>query len=402
MTKKKILIFSLAYYPKYYGGAEVAIKEITDRISDIEFHMITMRFDSVLPKEETIGNIIVHRVGLGFPNAELTTTHSLLFYLFKVTFVPIAAIAGLRLHRIHSFVGFWAMMSYMLFPIVLLRFIGVRVPYVLTLQEGDPFQHVFERWYIAPFSPLLRIGFENAKVVQAISTFLGSWAKRYGFKGDVKIIPNAVNTAHFGKMYSDRKIDEIKREIQKNKSDVYLVTTSRLVQKNAIDDGIRALSYLAENIKFLIFGTGPDEGMLRNIAQEVGVANRVIFWGQIEHAEMPKYLKACDIFIRPSRSEGMGNSFVEAFAAELPVITTQEGGLAEFVFDEKRNPEKPTTAWAVDKDSPEQIAEAVKDIINNPDKVDQVKKNAKALAFEKYDWDIIAIDMRQKVFGKLL
>ena len=55
---KRVLIFSLAYFPKHVGGAEVAIKEITDRISpqDIEFHMITLRFDSTLPKVEKIGN----------------------------------------------------------------------------------------------------------------------------------------------------------------------------------------------------------------------------------------------------------------------------------------------------------------------------------------------------------
>jgi len=44
--KKKILIFSLAYYPKHIGGAEVALKEITDRIStdEYEFHMVCNRF----------------------------------------------------------------------------------------------------------------------------------------------------------------------------------------------------------------------------------------------------------------------------------------------------------------------------------------------------------------------
>ena len=62
---KKILIFSLAYYPHHIGGAEVAIKEITDRITpeDIEFHMVTLRFDSTLPKVEKIGNVLVHRIG---------------------------------------------------------------------------------------------------------------------------------------------------------------------------------------------------------------------------------------------------------------------------------------------------------------------------------------------------
>ena len=41
--KHRILIFSLAYYPQV-GGAEVALKEITDRIPDIEFHLLTLQF----------------------------------------------------------------------------------------------------------------------------------------------------------------------------------------------------------------------------------------------------------------------------------------------------------------------------------------------------------------------
>ena len=57
---KKILIFSLAYYPRV-GGAEVAVKEITDRLPDIEWHMLTMRFSAADAAEERLGNVMVHR-----------------------------------------------------------------------------------------------------------------------------------------------------------------------------------------------------------------------------------------------------------------------------------------------------------------------------------------------------
>ena len=62
---KRILIFSLVYYPRFVGGAEVAIKEITDRISpeEVEFDMVTLRLEPNLPKFETIGNVNVYRVG---------------------------------------------------------------------------------------------------------------------------------------------------------------------------------------------------------------------------------------------------------------------------------------------------------------------------------------------------
>jgi glycosyltransferase involved in cell wall biosynthesis len=133
-----------------------------------------------------------------------------------------------------------------------------------------------------------------------------------------------------------------------------------------------------------------------------GVENCVHFLGQIGHTDLPKYLKACDIFIRPSRSEGIGNSFVEAMAAGLPVIATQEGGIADFLFDPERNPEKQSTGFAVDANSPEQIAERVRWILEHPIEVSAIGATARKMAFEKYDWDLIATDMRKRVFLPLL
>src|SRR5262249_45256147 len=106
------------------------------------------------------------------------------------------------------------------------------------------------------------------------------------------------------------------------------------------------------------------------------------------------------IFIRPSRSEGMGNSFVEAMAAGIPVIATQEGGISDFLFDARRNPDDPTTGWAVDADSPEQIADAVKSIIAHPDEAAKVTGTARELAIRKYDWELVARDMR-RLFDEL-
>ena len=98
-------------------------------------------------------------------------------------------------------------------------------------------------------------------------------------------------------------------------------------------------------------------------------------------------------WIRPSRSEGMGNSFIEAMAAGIPVIATQEGGISDFLFDEKKNPDKPTTGWAVSKDAPSEIAEAITDILTRPEKVEEVTKTALELVQKTYDWDMVAKEM---------
>lgn len=376
---KHVLIFSLAYYPRV-GGAEVALKEITDRIEDIEFHLVTLNFGDA--REGRMGNVVIHRIGNGSS------------YLGKILFIPLAAREALRLHKSLRFDAFWAMMSYMLFPIVLLGWRGMSVPYLLTLQEGDPFEHVFDRLRIRPFRPMLASGFRNATAVQAISSFLAQWATRAGFPGTPDVIPNGVDTAHFTHPYTDAEIAAMNEKLGKKEGDVFLVTTSRLVHKNAVDDVIRALPHLPANVRFIVYGVGPDDAMLRRLASELKVAERVSFMGQIRHEELPLALKACDIFIRPSRSEGMGNSFIEAMAAGLPVIATQEGGIADFLFDAKRNPDKETTGWAVDKDSPEAIAATVEDVIARPDEVARVTATATRMALEKYDWDLIAKEMR--------
>lgn len=388
--KKKILIFSLAYFPKHVGGAEIAIKEITDRIppSDFEFHLITLRFEKDAPREEKIGAVTVHRVGGGSS------------YFSKIMYVPLAALKALSMNRIHKFDGLWAMMSYMLFPIMIMRSLGLRTPYALSLQEGDPFEHVFNRPHVAFLSPILKAGFRNASVIQAISTFLGTWAHTAGFRGSVEIIPNGADLTVL-ESSTQSSVDEVKDMLGKKMGDVFLITTSRLVHKNAVDNVLKALPLLAENVHFLILGIGSDEEKLRHEAKRLGVEARVKFLGFIEQSEIPKYLKASDIFIRPSRSEGMGNSFIEAMAAGLPVIATQEGGIADFLFDEKKNPDKPITGFAVTKDSPQEISEAVKNIMSHPEKVRAVVRTSQAMVREKYDWDLIARTIQQRVFERL-
>lgn len=376
---KKILIFSLSYFP-HVGGAEIAIRETTDRITDVEFHLITLRFTRDDSLEERIGNVLVHRIGNGSS------------YVQKILYIPRAVRFAARLHAQYRFDALWAMMSYMVFPIALMRIRGIRIPYMLTLQDGDPFEHVFRRIYILPFLPLLRYGFRHATAVSVLSTYLASWATHVGYRGEPAVIPNGAAVQTFaGAMPID---------IGRKSGEFWLVTSSRLVLKNAVDDVIRALVLLPEYVHFLVLGKGEGEKKLKALTNELGLGKRVHFKGYISHRELPGYLHSCDAFVRASRTEGFGSSFVEAMAVGLPVIATQEGGIADFLFDAKRNPSQPPTGFAVDKDSPEQIANAVKEIMTNPDKVQHIRENAFSLVREKYDWDIVARQTRE-LFGTI-
>ena len=397
---KRVLIFAMSYYPRFVGGAEVAIKEITDRIEDIEFHVVTLRFDKNLPKQEKIGNVVVHRIGYAKDDPSPEDLKKFPLHLMKHWYQFGAFWKARELQRRHGFDATWAMMAHSAgIPAGMFKQAYPEVPYVLTLQEGDPPEQIEAQ--MKKVWRLFKQAFTSADYLQAISTFLMNWGKRMGFSGEAVLIPNAVNIAHFQKEVPDTQLAEVQEKIGKKDGETWLITTSRLVHKNAVDDVIRALPEVEDTVHFLILGTGPDEDMLKELAEELGVRERVHFYGFVDHAEIPAFYKACDIFIRPSRSEGMGNSFVEAMAADIPVIATQEGGIADFLFDSVRNPEQKTTGWAVDADSPQQIAEAIKDIQAHPEKVEEVIEGARDMVVEKYDWEVVAADMR-KLFGKAL
>jgi len=391
---KRIAVFSLAYYPSFVSGAEAAVKEITNRIdsADIEFHIITLLFDKAAPRTEEFDNVTIHRVGFGGA------------YLSKILFIPLAAFKARSLHKQLTLDGLWAMMTYMTMPLMFAKWLGVRVPHLVTFQDGDPYDKVFNRWFIKPLTPIIDRGIRQAAVIQVISQYLGTWPALRGYTGEVVMVRNGANPKNFTQFYGDEVLQGVKAELGKQPGDFYLFIAARMVYQKAMDDVIRALLLLPDQVKFIIAGAGSDEQMLRDLTVELSLQDRVVFLGPLERDDVPKYRNTVviDAFVHPSRSEGLGNSVLSAMAGRVPVVATQVGGFKDFVFDEQRDPTQTATAWAVDPDSPEQIAAAVTDIMNNPDKVKRVTNNARTLMETEYHWDAVAAKMRTEVFSKVI
>ncbi|MDP3958185.1 MAG: glycosyltransferase family 4 protein [bacterium] len=187
----------------------------------------------------------------------------------------------------------------------------------------------------------------------------------------------------------------MKKDLGKKEGEIYLVNTSRLVKQKGFDTVIESLQYLPPHIKFVAVGDGEDEGKLKDLARKLGLKERVIFTGRVDRSVVTLYRKASDIFVAPSRSEGLGNAFVSALASRLPLITSGVGGIADYAVDGK-------TAWIVHPENPRAIAEKVKEILANPEKAKGISDRARKMVEEEYDWDNIAKDMRKKVFAKVI
>ncbi len=404
---KKILIFSLAYNP-FIGGAEIALKEITDRIDTIQFDMITLRFDSTLPRYERIGNIDVYRIGFGKKNPTSTELLQFPLYVNKVLYPVLAFFKAISLYRKNHYDALWAMMSYMGFPIVFFRMFYKKVPYILTLQEGDPIPQITGRRRIRVVYYFFKKVFTDASVVQAISSFLLNFSRTMGFRGEGVVIPNGVDLKKFEIRRSKSEIDELRKILGIKDDEKVLITTSRLVPKNAVGDVIKSLVSLPKHTQFIIVGDGPDRALLGALAEREGVSDRVKFLGNVSYQEIPKYLAVSDIFIRPSLSEGLGNSFIEAMAARVPVIATPVGGIVDFLFDPDTNQEKEPTGLFCEVENPLSIAKKVMMLLHRNFRStetfmrEKIVYNAEKLVHEQYDWNLIAENMKREVFDYVL
>jgi glycosyltransferase involved in cell wall biosynthesis len=388
---RKGLIFSLSYYPHLVGGAEVALKEITDRIpsTDVEFDMITMYAGKT--RFERIGNVNIYRVG---PHIKMTGSKiPRISYFIKFQYVAFAFFKALLLQRKRHYDFTWSMMaSFNSFSALFFKWIHPEIPFLLTLQEGDTPEHIKKATSI--MYPLYVKIFEKANHIQAISNYLGEYGKKMGALCPIDIVPNGVNYNFFSQIPPQSQIKALHHELGIEPFDTVLITTSRLVQKNAVGDIIDSLAHLPPSVKLLILGTGHLEDMLKEKTALLKLENRVKFVGFVPHRELPLYLHASNIFVRPSLSEGQGVSFMEAMAAGLPVVATPVGGIPDFLFDKR-------TGLFCEVEKPESIAEKVDVLMKDKALRDSIVKNAQEMVKEKYDWNTVAESMMM-VFNKVM
>jgi L-malate glycosyltransferase len=178
-------------------------------------------------------------------------------------------------------------------------------------------------------------------------------------------------------------------------------TVKTLAPKYGIDTLIRAFSQIPERlgnypVRLLIAGGGPQENELKMLVHELGVERRVVFLGQIEHEKVPDALRRMDIYVAASRldSESFGVAVVEASACGLPVVVSRVGGLPEVVVDGQ-------TGLIVEKDAPEQLAQALRRLLEAPVEAERMGRRGREWVLENFEWQSCVARM-DKVYRALV
>ena len=365
--KPRVVVFSIAYEPMI-GGAEVALKELMTRMPEYEFSVIVAAHTFDIPAYEQKGHIHIYRVGRWC---------AFLGRLRNYVYIPLAVV---KAYRLGNFELCWSVMAAYAGGAAywLNRLTGV--PVLLWLQEGDPLVRIerLTSWV----SGFYRDFFSRVAYVQVLSEYLADIAKHFGVVAPVEVVPNGVDVARFAKPVEVSGL----RERWTNRSDAIVIfPASRLEVKNGIDTIVRSLVF-DERLVLVLAGDGSQRKMLEGLAGELGVSDRVVFLGGIAHEELPAYYQSADVFARPSRSEGMGISFIEAMAAGLPVVATTVGGIADFARDGEN-------MLAVSVDDPKALAGAMVKACDDMEVRKRLIDGGKKTA-ARYDWDDIATRVR--------
>lgn len=172
----------------------------------------------------------------------------------------------------------------------------------------------------------------------------------------VSVVPHGVRAAGPGETIKHRL--KIRQRLGLGEDEMILGFLGRLSDVKGADILIRSLKYLNPSplSRLVIIGDGLEAPRLRGLANREGLGERVEF---IEPVSNPgEWISSFDIFCAPSRQEGFGLSILEAMAAGIPVVATRVGAIPSLIHDG-------TDGLLVRPDSPEELAEALKTLIND-------------------------------------
>lgn len=352
----RVVILS-AFASPLRSGAEACAEEVAAALRQhYDISIITARMRSDLPRSDTLPNgVPVLRVGLG-------NSFDKWLYPFLA---PLAA------RKMHPDLVHAVLESYAGLAMIFCRWMCPKAKRLLTCQSTNT-------------SLLVWLMHWMANGVTAISSALVKRAFRYG-RRDVLRIPNGVKLNEFAEeLNHERRIEG------------RLLFVGRLERMKGVDTLIDAFKLLADEFPLAhlrIVGDGSERAALERRAARLVESGRITFAGRVAPGAIAAEYAQAVIFCGLSRSEALGNVFLEAQAAGCAVVATRTGGIPDIVLDAK-------TGMLVPPHRPDLAAEALRTLLRHPERIEEMGK-AGMQNVQRFDWSEIA-EQYARVYEGLL
>ena len=194
----------------------------------------------------------------------------------------------------------------------------------------------------------------------------------FDIKKEIEVIPNFIDFTRFMKLDKEH----FKKAIAPNKEKL-LIHTSNFRKVKRVEDTIRIFHKVKQevNSKLMLVGDGPERACVEELARKLNVEKDVMFLGKQDAVE--ELLAIADLYLMPSESESFGLAALEAMACEVPVISSNTGGIPEINI-------QGDTGFLSDVGNVEEMALNAIKILSNEDALKRFKTNSLIQA-KKFD-----------------
>ena len=262
---------------------------------------------------------------------------------------------------------------------------GIELPVITTLHGTDITLVGLDK----SMSSVVEFSINQSDIVTSVSNSLKEGTESYfDIKKNIEVVYNFVDLDRF----SRKENPELKKVFAPNGEKI-IVHTSNFRKVKRIEDVIHAYSKIKDSVQanLLLIGDGPERRNAEELCRELGTCSQIQFLGKQDAVE--EILSIADLFMLPSQNESFGLAALEAMACEVPVISSNAGGLPEVNIDG-------VTGFTCEIGDVDDMAKKAIILLENEDMLTIFKKNAreKALEFKKS----LIMPQYEKIYNKAI
>jgi len=390
-----ICIISEHYFP-LIGGTSVHTREITKNIAEInpknKIYLITISNKTY--QDEIENNKNIHPKFLKVPQFLQKERYTSFFLAIKLLKVCLKE----KIDIIHVTYGFFSI----IYAVIIAKLLRIKI--VFTIQNVPPEEHsitkskLTQRLYhfILRIFSFFSLGLPYNRLI-CVSKYTANLARATGVKKDkISIIPNGIDDIFF-KKYDKEKL---KTEFNLPKDEIIILNVAGIIAHKGQDLLIKAFSKVNKNITnctLILIGPIRDRHYfitLKNLVRINKIKKKVLFLGEKDHSDLPKYYSIADIYIQPSLQEGFCLAILEAMSCNIPVIGTDVGAISEFIGNNDRG-------ILIKQLNLENLERSILNLIENSNFRKEIVKNGEDFVKNHYNWKFVA-KKTYKLYQKLI